>query len=57
MAKNSNQEKPQKPQPDRGEKITINESIIGSGDAGGSNRERKGMGGVGTRRKGRGKKD
>lgn len=57
MAKNSNQEKPQKPQPDRGEKITINESIIGSGDAGGSNRERKGTAGDGTSSTGPRKKE
>lgn len=47
MSKDNEQWKPQKSQPDRS-KGTTNESIKGSGDAGGSNRERKGTAGDGT---------
>jgi hypothetical protein len=54
MAKNSNQGKTQKPQSNQ--KITINESVKGSGNAGGSNRSRTGNAGEGTNNTGPRKK-
>ena len=50
MAKDTNRGKTQTPQPKQSQKITINESRkdIGSGEAGGSQRVRKGTAGDGT---------
>lgn len=48
MAKNNNQGKQQKPQSDQGRRININESKKDSGNAGGSERFRKGNAADGT---------